>query len=421
MPKTKRIQVFEHGKLSVGHSYGEKPVKFLEKHYNALVKLNELHKNQYFQIGYKSITFRHYVGVIQVEGLSVEVLPKADKSSGNNGIWQDTLVQMLKATRKLKVNKVGNAHVNKQSIHLLAIYFEWYLNELQLLIRQGLLRQYYRKQSNLKALKGKLLFSKHISHNIIHKERFYAEHQAYDHDHAVHQILRQALSIVERLSKSSYLYSQCKTIGLDFPEVKTIHANEATFDKIILNRKTKPYETALSIARVIILNYAPNITRGSEEMLALLFDMNSLWEEYILIKLKEAYRQTNYNVLGQRSEKFWNNVTIRPDIVVKDGDNTVCIIDTKWKHIWNSKPSTNDLRQMYVYNEYWKSTNAILLYPTNEAREQLVKQFHGQTHWCGLAWLNVLKGGKLNVNIGEDLKFIIESITKKAQIEEMPI
>jgi 5-methylcytosine-specific restriction enzyme subunit McrC len=32
------------------------------------------------------------------------------------------------------------------------------------------------------------------------------------------------------------------------------------------------------------------------------------------------------------------------------------------------KPSTDDLRQMYVYNDYWKSgTWQMLLYPSNES------------------------------------------------------
>ena len=55
-------------------------------------------------------------------------------------------------------------------------------------------------------------------------------------------------------------------------------------------------------------------------MLALLFDMNSLWEEYVLIKLKEVTRDLDVEVFGQNSKRFWNGITIRPDIVVKNGE-----------------------------------------------------------------------------------------------------
>ncbi len=102
-------------------------------------------------------------------------------------------------------------------------------------------------------------------------------------------------------------------------------------------------------------------------MLALLFNMNSLWEEYILARLKEEETK-NLKVFGQNDKYFWNGITIRPDIIIekKQGaSKETFVIDTKWKKIDNAKPSTNDLRQMYVYNDYWQATKAILLYPSS--------------------------------------------------------
>ena len=76
--------------------------------------------------------------------------------------------------------------------------------------------------------------------NLIHKERFFTSHQVYEKDHLVHQILGQALAIVEQMSNGSYLYSKCKTINLDFPEVKKIKATSSTFNTLPKNRKIVP-------------------------------------------------------------------------------------------------------------------------------------------------------------------------------------
>lgn len=397
MSNDKTIQVFEHSFLSIDG-------KFEQHHFVALSKLNALHNDQYFDLRHNGIKFKQFVGVIQVAGLTIEILPKIDNHNEDKAVWQKALIDMLHVTKKLKIKNNDSANVKKQNIHLLDIYFEWFLNEVQLLIHQGLIKQYYKETGNVIALKGKLEFAGHISKNLIHKERFYTSHQAYDKDHLVHQILSKALDIVEKCTKGNYLYSKCKTVQLDFPEVKNISVTESTFSKIPKNRKTAPYETALAISRFIILNFAPNISSGSENMLALLFDMNSLWEEYILARLKQSDREVK--IYGQQSTHFWNGISIRPDIVIENGDDKF-IIDTKWKNISYSQPSTHDLRQMYVYNDYWQSTKAMLLYPSNQTDFKGFEKFVGDDskHKCGLGKISIFKSDEkcLNAKIGNQI------------------
>ena len=57
MPNSNQtIQVFEYSSLQYGVEYTK--VLFKESYFNALVKLNELHKNKYFTVGYKKIIFK---------------------------------------------------------------------------------------------------------------------------------------------------------------------------------------------------------------------------------------------------------------------------------------------------------------------------------------------------------------------------
>jgi len=400
-----RIQVFEHSFLPIEKG------KFEQRHFVALSKLNALHNYQYFDLKHNGVVFKQFVGVIQIDGLTIEILPKVDRNEDDSEVskkkWQSVLIEMLRVTKKLKIQQVGQANITKQSIHLLDIYFEWFLNEVQILIHQGLIKQYYKETGNVKALKGKLEFAGHINKNLVHKERFYTTHQVYDKDHLIHQILGQALEIIATLSKGNYLYSKCKTVQLNFPEVKSIKANENIFTKIPKSRKTAPYENVLAIARLIILNYAPNVSSGSEKMLALLFDMNSLWEEYVLVRLKQACQGNGIEVYGQNSKGFWNGITIRPDIVLKKkiegGQNKTLIIDTKWKNIDQSQPSTHDLRQMYVYNEFWSSKKALLLYPSQvtSLHSKLFIDFDDKRHSCSLGKISIFdKEGQLDKNLG---------------------
>src|SRR5690606_20985123 len=98
MLKKNTIQVFEHSFLPIKGS-------FTQRHFVALSKLNALHNYQYFDLKHNGVVFKQFVGVIQVDGLTIEVLPKVDtyESDDENAKkkWQSVLIQMLRATRKL--------------------------------------------------------------------------------------------------------------------------------------------------------------------------------------------------------------------------------------------------------------------------------------------------------------------------------
>ena len=145
------------------------------------------------------------------------------------------------------------------------------------------------------------------------------------------------------------------------------------------------------------------ISSGDEKMLALLFDMNSLWEEYVLVKLKqEAASLKDIEIYGQQSREFWQRITIRPDIVIKK-EEEYFVIDTKWKNIQNFNPSTQDLRQMYVYNDYWKSVRSMLLYPASTTVAPDFKNYKDRQHQCAVGRLNIIQDGKLKTDLGREI------------------
>ena len=399
------ISVFEHQRLKVGE-FG-----FKQKHLDALLKLNEYHEGNYFEPIAKGIKFKQYVGVIQVDGVTIEINPKADKDDDDNR-WKGVLLKMLKATGKLKASSAGNANVKKQNLNLLEVYFELYLKELELLLHKGFIKKYRFDTKNTKTLKGKLEFSGHIRNNLIHKERFYTRHQVYDTNHLIHQILKHALNIVDQFSKGTKIYDKVKRVQLNFPEVSDINITKKKLSSVKKDRKTEPYSNALELARLIILNYSPDISSGKEKMLSLLFDMNDLWEKYILKQLKKVSNTYNFEVIGQDKKSFWGSNYLKPDIVLKRGNNTY-IIDTKWKRPKKASASVTDLRQMYVYSRFWNAKKALLLYP-GEVRNNAFKIFktddyeiiNNETskihHQCKMGFVSVLNElGNLDNNIGD--------------------
>lgn len=395
MKKNNNIIVFEHQRLIIGEK------GFKQIHLDALLKLNEYHEGNYFEPIAKGIKFNQYVGVIQVDGLTIEINPKADKDDDDNK-WKGVLLKMLQACGKLKAESSGTAHVKRQHLNLLEVYFELYLFEVEGLVRKGLIKQYRKQTQNTKALKGKLEFAGHIRKNIVHKERFYTTHQVYDSNHFLHQVLQKALTIVTQFTNGSRLQDLANRVQLNFPEVVNKTITTKQLNEIQLNRKSNGYNNALELARLIILNYSPDISNGKEKMLSLLFDMNKLWETYILKQLQKAALGTDIEVSGQESKSFWGSNSLKPDIVLRQGGTTF-IIDTKWKRPQKSSASVSDLRQMYTYGRFWNAERVMLLYPGNRSSKfkPFLNEVLVETHQCKMGFVSVLDdNGNLDSHIG---------------------
>ena len=414
MPRT--IRVFEHERLTLHpNKWGE---SLSDPELKKLYAFNDKNDNAYFTGIRDGVKFKSHVGVIQIGGLTLEILPKTDKEIPQTETehqiatanWRNALLRMLAICKRIKVDSVSEANLEKRHHSILDLYFELYLDEVEKLLHQGLIKKYRKTEGNLLALKGRLNFSRNIQQNLIHQERFYTHHQMYDQNHLINQILLRALVILNRITTSPFIKDKLARIELDFPEIKQVNIQTHHFDQLTENRKTTHYHEAIKIAKMIIQNYSPDIKGGSDDMLALIFDMNKLWEEYIYRVLMRD-KQEGVKVSFQNSKSFWETKefkkTIRPDLVVSK-NSEIFIIDTKWKVIDTKYPDDGDLKQIFTYNLYWKSLHSVLLYP--RAKQNLeslygkYKEGLDDEHGCTLAFVDVLSSdGRLNKDCAKQI------------------
>ena len=221
------------------------------------------------------------------------------------------------------------------------------------------------------------------------------------------------MTILSDLTYNSDLKDKIARLKLSFPEIKEIPIQKHHFDKVKHNRKTVAYNRALQIAKMIILNYSPDIRSGQENMLTLLFDMNKLWEEYIYRMLIRTKRD-DIQVSFQNKQKFWEGRTIRPDLVITkklDGESDTYVIDTKWKvlDVKNPKPSDDDLKQMYAYNLYWNANKSMLLYPSSRPIEERFGNYWkgreiDELNQCKIGFADILDENlQLNFDVGNQI------------------
>lgn len=278
-----------------------------------------------------------------------------------------------------------------------------FLQQVRYLMHTGLARQYRKDEGNSLALRGSLQLGQNIRHNLTHAERFYVRHTVYDRDHAHNAILRITLALISRIALLPAIRSDAASLLLDFPECSEPRISEAFFDKLAYSRKTEAYRPAHGIARLLLLNYHPDIRSGAADVLALMFDMNLLWEKYVLNLLRRALHREapgKYRLIGQTRTDFWKPAdglmrVVKPDIVVVNADcpdKVILVLDTKWKLIPDNRPSDEDLKQMLVYNLFHGCASSALIYP-GDATKQGIEGDYQSAHGtgCSLHFVQLIK------------------------------
>lgn len=340
----------------------------------------------YYSLIHNGIKFNEYVGVIQVGKTVIEVLPKADKSLSDKEAefkWRNILIDMLHAVGVFDIHAPSSSQLKLKTNSILNLYFELYIKELEYLLHQGLVKKYRKTEGNTTSLKGSIQFSKHITHNLVHQERFYVKYSTYDRNHTLHSILYKALKLLDFMNTNTQLSSRIGSLLLDFPECTDIKVTEHLFSRLNFDRKTEPYRNAIEIARLILLNYHPDVSNGTNNVLALMFDMNLLWEQFVYQSLRK-YKGSGTSIAAQNTKSFWKpdsgkRSKMRPDIVInKDTDNCI-VLDTKWKNLSAYNPSVEDLRQMFVYMKYFKAKKVALVYPGLVSDTRIGKYYQHET------------------------------------------
>lgn len=399
------ITVFEHDKLTLKHPDLDDTI---------LEQLQQYHGESgtpYFSLIHKGVQFNQFVGVIQVGRVMIEVLPKTDrpddiKDREEESLWRDILIRMLRQTMGIDAQATSETGLTLQQNSVLDLYLELFLTECERIVRRGRTKQYRQVTRNQMAMKGRLNMSRHVTHNAIHKERFYVEYNTYDHNHLLNRLLAETLRVLQTQFNKPRYYSRIQNLLLEFEDCSPVIPKPEHFENLIFTRKNERYRRALQIARLILLNYHPDLSRGRNHVLALMFDMNRLWEGYVGKMLRKHLGEM-YTLKPQQSRPFWKSDhtyrKLRPDfLLISDSpDHHDIILDTKWKTPPNLTPSDEDLRQMFAYNRVFGVERSVLLYPGEyeNVEGEFVSEDGGS---CGAVFVRVMDG-EGNLKMDEDL------------------
>jgi 5-methylcytosine-specific restriction enzyme subunit McrC len=371
----KTLRVFEHQTLRVGEPVagpGGERLELTQRELDVLARFNDAHQGQYFHLGYRRISFRSFVGFVQVGELGIEILPKADRGAAKADEalrWRGALLEMLRVATGLRLHSPTDSSQTLARSRLLDLIVMRFLDEVERLLHEGLAKGYRTEEANGPRFRGRLLVAENLRENLVRADRFYVRFTEYDRDTLPNRILGAALEVLDELPLGASLAARVVRARALFPPLTPLRVTSELFERLRPARSTARYHGALLFARMILEQQVPELRAGATPVFALLFDMNVLWERYIAVLFRRAC-PAGLEVSTQESRRFWKTPevpakTVRPDVVVRrpGRPGAVLVADTKWKVLDGPTPADSDLQQMFVYNELFASPRAVLLYP----------------------------------------------------------
>lgn len=363
-------QAIRRGEVFCASECTVTPAQYLQ-----LERFNErferLRKVKVFQHGPRNtLIAQNYVGVIRLESIQVEVLPKVHAQESQ---VRRNLIEMVAGTLKLQLLGGVAGEMERSSHSVLDALIRLYCEMLWKAVHQGLVKRYETQEQNLAVLRGRLNISQQLRHNVARPDRLHCSFDEFTPDIEVNRVLKLSLRVLHRLVKTERTARSIAELLMCFDEVTDVPASSLRWERVVTDRLSESYAPLIRMAKMFIEGYTPDLVAGGSNGFAVVFDMNELFEEFVGRKIQRLPSLPGMRTLLQSPvrhlarQDLEDCFQLRPDIVVLDGPTPLVVLDTKWKRL---KPaasydglSTADIYQMYAYAQRYAVRNVILLYP----------------------------------------------------------
>lgn len=336
------------------------------------------------RLGRRAVQVTSFVGVIRApDGYQIEVLPKVGKAIGGGAVEaRRLLIEMLRCLQGFRHVQTDSAKLSAARMPLLEVFISEFLGAVEHIVKRGLRSDYTTRQDNLFALRGKLLIGPHLRENLCRADRFFTAHDEFSTNRPENRLLHAALRRVLLLSASQRNQQLARELDFVFADVPSSEQTQLDFQRVRLNRGMGHYEDALAWARLILEEESPLTGTGRHHAPSLLFPMEALFEAFVAKHLaKQLVRplilktQARSHHLVRHREQNW--FRLKPDLLVREGDRDLLVLDTKWKLLESIKAngtdkyglSQGDFYQLQAYGQSYLNGagDVVLIYPRTAA------------------------------------------------------
>lgn len=333
-------------------------------------------------LGRKSLRAGQVVGIVARDGCTLEILPKIDfpkvtDRATERGLIRERLVHLLAVALDIEIDGGAMTSLGWQKDSLLEIIIRLFSTKLLDAVRQGIPRRYIDCEDDLRALRGRLNVGRQFTVLAVNQSKLACRYDELSTDTALNQIMKAAVERLSRLSRTSDNQRRLSELAFGYADVSPVPMSALRWQDVQLDRTNARWKDLLALAKFILGDQFQTTSTGTQAGFSLLFEMNTLFEQYVGRMMRRALVGSGLIVHLQGGKLFCLEsiddgrrlFQTKPDIMIKDGDRVVHVIDTKWKRICPQTEdpkqgiAQSDVYQMMAYGQLYECGFLTLLYP----------------------------------------------------------
>lgn len=362
---------------------------------------------------------RGVVGVLATDECSLEILPKIDVEvqggeAMQNAALRKRLVHMLAVALDLKIETGQITELDWQRETLLEILIRIFCSKLSDAVRRGMPWRYIVQEDDLSALRGTLNLPRQFTRHAANPSQLACKFDELSKDIALNRIMKATVAHLFRMSRSPSNQQRLRELAFVYADIAEVAVSALKWDEVVIDRTNRAWQELFGMAQLFLRSRYQTTSAGTGRGTALLFEMNTLFEEYVGRLISRALARTEYRVSLQGGRLFCLTsldderavFQTKPDILIWRAGQVVHVIDTKWKRISSriddrkQGVSQGDVYQMMAYAQLYCAPRLTLLYPHHPGlgATELVQARHritGQTTTLEIASVDVANGGNI--------------------------
>ena len=363
---------------------------------NLLNENNDNREQRFLTFDGNKIKARNYIGFINYEDEEITIYPKIfDKEIVNENLDNYLLTNLmywLRDSEKIKLPLVESSLDFRDNDDFIEIFIYLFAKYTLELIDNKHYNTYEEVEEELEFLKGRLNTNTYLKENLStgRWNKFNCTYEPYLYNNKFNQIIKYVSKMLILVSKKEETLVMLNNISFILDEVDDITCTIYDCNEVKLNRLQEDYNIVLNFCEMFLGN--SSIARCKDENklnFCFLVPMELVFEDFIFNFIKNNFSKDYKEITKQKSNLFLSEVyvdesylgrafNLRQDIFLKAKDNSVKILDTKYKVLdFRDYPkfgiSQSDMYQMtsYAFRGGYKDLG--LIYPKTKEIDNKIK------------------------------------------------